>query len=185
MHVQGDDIPALLRSVLSVHRAPVIGVGSMNEVVASMRQAHQAAGEDSPTARCLAAGAAWRLFALLATGHDHAPDARAAVAAIRDGITDDPSADVHLPGLAARAGLSVSRFSTLFQEVTGTGPVAFARRQRIVRAKHLLVTTALPVTAVSKLVGYSDPLYFSRVFRAETGTSPTHYRRRHHKAQPL
>jgi AraC family transcriptional regulator, arabinose operon regulatory protein len=40
----------------------------------------------------------------------------------------------------------------------------------------LLDTTGLSVKEVAARVGYDDPLYFSRRFHAEHGTSPSAYR---------
>lgn len=48
--------------------------------------------------------------------------------------------------------------------------------QRISRAKHLLVTTNYSVNHIGRIVGYTDPLYFSRVFKRKAGVSPKHYR---------
>ncbi|WP_170140885.1 helix-turn-helix domain-containing protein [Allonocardiopsis opalescens] len=177
MHVVGDDVPALLRSVLSMRGAPAFTVSDMAGAVSAMGQVREATQEDSLASRCLAAGAAWRLFALF-TGEATAEGSRAAVAAVRDSIVDNPAMDVHVPELASHAGLSPSRFSVLFQEITGMGVVDFVRARRIERAKHLLTASELPVFRVAGLVGYADPLYFSRVFRSAEGMSPTAFRRR-------
>jgi AraC family transcriptional regulator, arabinose operon regulatory protein len=185
MHVEGSDVPALLRSVLAVQRGPVFVAGNVTEVLASMRQVHEATGRGSPPSRCLASAAAWRLFALLAVAEEEFSEPRAVVSMIRDSILNDPSADIHLPRLAARAGISVSRFSALFRELAGTGVVAFARRERMARAKSLLATSKCPVVTVARLVGYSDPLYFSRLFRADVGMSPTAYRKSKRGEKPL
>ena len=44
------------------------------------------------------------------------------------------------------------------------------------RACDLLKTTDLSVKEISYSLGFSDPLYFSRFFKAETGLSPTEYK---------
>jgi AraC family transcriptional activator of pobA len=45
-------------------------------------------------------------------------------------------------------------------------------------ARRLLIT-GLPIGRVSELVGFTDPYYFSRVFRCATGLSPSDFRRAH------
>jgi AraC family transcriptional regulator of arabinose operon len=45
------------------------------------------------------------------------------------------------------------------------------------RAQDLLVSTGKRVAEIARLVGYTDPFYFSTRFRAFTGQSPRQYRR--------
>ena len=47
---------------------------------------------------------------------------------------------------------------------------------RVARARFLLDTTTLTVAEVAAELGYSDPLYFSRLFRRAQGQSPRDYR---------
>lgn len=46
-------------------------------------------------------------------------------------------------------------------------------------ACRMLVTTAMPVGDVGRLLGYSDPAHFTRAFRRWNGTSPVLWRREH------
>jgi transcriptional regulator GlxA family with amidase domain len=41
----------------------------------------------------------------------------------------------------------------------------------------MLETTNLPVTEIAAQVGYDDPGYLARLFRAHFGTTPANYRR--------
>ncbi len=47
---------------------------------------------------------------------------------------------------------------------------------RIRHAKKLLLETELPIQTISAGVGYSNAMYFSRVFRKKTGMSPSNFR---------
>ncbi|MGC0252436.1 helix-turn-helix domain-containing protein [Pseudactinotalea sp. Z1748] len=80
--------------------------------------------------------------------------------------------------LAAMAGFSTSHFSALFREATGVSVGTYIKRLRTARACELLVTTALPVRVIAQMVGYEDPLYFSRQFRNVRGCSPSAFRLR-------
>ena len=46
-------------------------------------------------------------------------------------------------------------------------------------ACQLLDTNGVSIKAVAAAVGYEDPLYFSRVFRAVNEVSPQQYRELH------
>ena len=55
-------------------------------------------------------------------------------------------------------------------------PLQYLTRLRIQKAKELLQYLD-QIGTVAELVGYSDPLYFSRIFKSRTGVSPTEYRK--------
>lgn len=78
--------------------------------------------------------------------------------------------------LAQSANLSLFRFIHKFKESIGVTPVEYLTRIRINTACDLLSSTLMPIKEVAGLVGYSNPLYFSRVFRQATGSSPSQYR---------
>ncbi len=50
---------------------------------------------------------------------------------------------------------------------------------RIRNAQSLLLRSTLSIKEISYMVGFRDQLYFSRVFRQETGMSPRAFRRAH------
>lgn len=77
---------------------------------------------------------------------------------------------------AAECNLSPSRFIHKFKSVTGTSPGAYITRIRMDEAKELLSNSSLSVSEVSSIVGYENPLYFSRIFRKLAGVPPSAYR---------
>jgi AraC-like DNA-binding protein len=78
--------------------------------------------------------------------------------------------------IATHVGFSASHFAHLFRQHAGCPPIEFLVRLRTQTARHYLDTTDLPVAQIAGLVGYADPLYFSRVFKRVTGQSPSGYR---------
>lgn len=74
-------------------------------------------------------------------------------------------------------GLSYKYAGTLFKEETGQTIREYQRMLRIRKAKQLLKETDKPITEVAQLSGFSDVFYFSKVFRAAQGCSPSEYRR--------
>ncbi len=80
--------------------------------------------------------------------------------------------------LAARTGLSTFHFIRVFRRATGMTPHQYLRRCRIDRAKHLLMTTPMPVTEVCDAVGFQSLGSFSSLFRRLTGEAPAAYRKK-------
>lgn len=86
--------------------------------------------------------------------------------------------------LAARVGLSRSRFATLFAAQVGQPPQVFIESTRLARAAQLLQATTRQIQLIAEDVGFADPLYFSTRFRRQYGLSPAGYRARHASAEP-
>jgi AraC family transcriptional regulator, arabinose operon regulatory protein len=85
-------------------------------------------------------------------------------------------ANLTVRDLAERCNLSLFRFIHKFKAVTGTTPMKYRTAIRINEAKKLLSETSLPVSEVACIVGYDNPLYFSRVFCHMVGMPPTRYK---------
>lgn len=87
------------------------------------------------------------------------------------------SEDLSIKDVASKYYLSESRFRTLFKEKTGHSPKEYQMILRINRAKEALLDTRLSLREISEMVGYSDQLYFSRIFTQRVGISPSEYRK--------
>ncbi len=85
--------------------------------------------------------------------------------------------DIRVEQLADLEHLSVSRYRTLFHEATGLSPLEYLISLRIRRACELLTQTNLSIREVGETVGYTDSLYFSRIFKKRTGQSPSGYQK--------
>lgn len=77
--------------------------------------------------------------------------------------------------IAEELHLSRTYLSGLFKRVTGETFMNYLTLYRLEKAKELLRARRYMVYEVSTMVGYSDPTYFSRVFKQITGASPSEY----------
>ena len=82
-----------------------------------------------------------------------------------------------LAQLAALARLSPQHFAARYRELTGVPPLRHFQQMKIQAACRLLDSTDESVKVIAARLGFSDPLYFSRVFRRTQGLSPSAYRR--------
>ncbi len=85
--------------------------------------------------------------------------------------------DIDMEFCAQKCNLSRSRFTHLFTEVMGTSPCKYQQKLRITAAQDLLENSTLSVGEIALSVGFSDPLYFSRIFKKVVGTSPIGYKK--------
>lgn len=70
------------------------------------------------------------------------------------------------------------RLAYLFERHTGLAPNTYITEYRITKSKALLKRAELSIAEVAERVGYDDCFYFSRVFKKQTGISPSTYRRK-------
>ena len=54
----------------------------------------------------------------------------------------------------------------------------YIRKQRIEKAKELMLTPTYSLTEIAYLTGFSDQSHFTRIFKQHTGASPSEYRRK-------
>ena len=84
---------------------------------------------------------------------------------------------IMLDEISRKLDMTPEDLGTLFHRETGTTFSNYLKNYRISKAKELLVGTNLKLYEVAEKVGYSDPKYFSRIFKEITGQLPTEYRR--------
>lgn len=179
LHVTGGDLPDLLAAVgLDVDHptAPVADPVQTAGLIESI--CNDLARDETPSSLTAAAGAAWHLLAQLAAERHRRSVGDASINRIQSHLREHLAEPFSVPALAAAAGFSTSHFSARFHAVTGFSVTEYVKRLRMARARELLVTTDRSVADIAALVGYPDQFYFSRQFRAVTGSSPRQFRGR-------
>ena len=83
---------------------------------------------------------------------------------------------LNLDDICSELGVSNSYFSSIFKKETGQSFVAYLTGYRMEKAARMLVETSEKSYMIAKSVGYTDPNYFSYVFKRQYGVSPSKYR---------
>lgn len=84
---------------------------------------------------------------------------------------------ISIENYAASHNMSVSWFIRNFKEYTNWTPAQYILSLRMSNVRTLLETTACNISEISNLVGYDNPLYFSRIFKKQCGMSPSELRK--------
>jgi len=84
--------------------------------------------------------------------------------------------DITLEETASHCRLSSFYFSKLFKKEKGITFIDYLTGKRISKAKKLLVTSNLSIKEICANTGYSDPNYFTKVFKKVESISPSNYR---------
>ena len=79
--------------------------------------------------------------------------------------------------VASHIGITSNYLSALFSKETGETFSEYLNRIRIRAAARLLKNSGLTINEIASQTGYSDPVYFSKVFKRLMGMSPRAYKK--------
>ena len=94
----------------------------------------------------------------------------------KDYFRDHYNEEISIEQYAVSRNMSVSWFRKNFTLAVGVSPKQYILDLRIRNAQVLLETTDGTIGEIARIVGYENPLYFSRIFRKSKGVSPAKYR---------
>jgi AraC family transcriptional regulator len=92
-------------------------------------------------------------------------------------LIENLGGDISIAELATACRLSPGHFSQSFRRSVGCPPHKWLLKQRVERAKHLMLTTAQPLCEIALDIGFADQSHLTRVFSQHLGASPAAWRR--------
>ena len=87
--------------------------------------------------------------------------------------------NINMAMVANQVSVNYTWFSEKFKEHTGVNFNEYLKRLRIDEAKKLLEKGCYKVYEVAERSGFSDVKYFMKIFREETGMSPSEWSKKH------
>ena len=96
-----------------------------------------------------------------------------------DGVTaylkNNLSKKLTIADICAHFGVSQTYLIKKCKEDFGCGPMERFSRMKIGEAKWMIGNSPRSFSEIAESLGFSDPAYFSKVFKKETGMTPTEY----------
>lgn len=93
-------------------------------------------------------------------------------------INENFRRDISLDDVSSEVDISPYYFSKLFKQETGKNFIEYLTEIRLKNARELLQDSRLSIKEICAQSGYSDPNYFSRIFKKYEGVTPSEFRER-------
>ena len=93
-------------------------------------------------------------------------------------INENFRRDISLDDVSREVDISPYYFSKLFKQETGKNFIEYLTEIRLKNARELLQDSRLSIKEICAQSGYSDPNYFSRIFKKYEGVTPSEFRER-------
>jgi AraC-like DNA-binding protein len=96
-----------------------------------------------------------------------------------DYVMEHYASAIGIETLASLVCLSISQFERKFKSTFGVSPLKYVSMVRIQAACQALAATDARISRISSENGFYDLSHFNRQFRAQTGMSPSAYRKKY------
>ncbi len=96
---------------------------------------------------------------------------------IKDYILENYRGNISLEEICDAVFLSPNYASKIFKDDEGMTIMDYVVKVKLEEAKRLLRIPGISVEDIAEKLGYSDPSYFTKVFRRKIGVTPTQYRK--------
>lgn len=93
--------------------------------------------------------------------------------------------DLNVDYIVSFFNLSRTNFFHKLKSLTGLSPIMYVRNARMKRAADLIRKKDYSVAEIAYMVGFSDPHYFSKTFKAYWGMNATEYAKKFSRNPPL
>lgn len=125
-----------------------------------------------------------QLFFESASGEQKAPPSREEdlVRTVQARLKAQLPAVHDFDAIARSLGVAPITFRRYWSKYVDEPPARYVTSLRVQEAQRLLLQTVRSVADIARGLGFDDPLYFSRVFRKQTGLTASEYRRHFHPA---
>lgn len=100
---------------------------------------------------------------------------------IKEYLRKNISTSISLKKLSDELGVSVNTAMHIFKKNVGMGIIEYFNKLKIERAMSLISEGELSFRTISERLGFETPEYFSRVFKKQTGMTPTEYSKQQSK----
>lgn len=177
----GTSAEPLLKQAGLTKASPIFHYDRDDRILQYLQRMNESRGFDKARETKLT-GLLYLLLSLLVEfGPETAPDpketrAEIYVEQVQDFIEMNYPQEITIEDIARFIGLNRSYLGSLFKQQMHLSIQEYLIRYRMNKACEMMGNAELSISDISRSVGYSDPLLFSKIFKKVKGSSPKFYR---------
>lgn len=182
IYFQGTHVKAIMEDIGLKPEEPIHHQFISHSIQRTLNTIVNALGMTDDTNRLAATGETMILFSYIKNtleGRNRLKESYkqdTAISRVISFIEENYHLDINIDILCNHVNYSRSYLSRLFKKEVNMTIPEYANTVRIRHAKMLLTESNMSMREVASSVGFSDPYYFSNVFKSFTGCSPSAYR---------
>lgn len=96
-------------------------------------------------------------------------------------IEENYNKDISIAEIAKSLNIDRSHFFKTFRDVMNISPQQYLLNYRLGKSQDLLRKSTFSISAISSLVGFSSPEYYSKIFKKYIGITPNDFRGKYTK----
>lgn len=174
---EGAGVPALLEQIALPRQGRIFSFAGTQACAAILQEAlFSMQPQNEWEEACLMQAAFFRLMACHGQMRGEVTGGQSVAQKVAQWIREKYHQPLRIAQIARQYHFSRNHIYTLFRQEYGLSPQAYLLRVRMEWAQRLLATGTFSVHEVASMVGFQDPLYFSRVFRQYVGVPPSTFR---------
>lgn len=162
---------------------PIITIESKSDIESLIKRVVQSEIDNTPLDVLTQTGVLYNIFGMISSNRIKASYNRDSHSNTHSNIDkaisfmeSNYNSKISIMDIADYVSMSKSYFYSTFKKEVGVTPNEYIKLLQLKQAKSLIQNTKLSIKEVSKLVGFDDPLYFSKFFKKHTGFSPMDFR---------
>ncbi|MEN8122220.1 MAG: helix-turn-helix domain-containing protein [Bacteroidota bacterium] len=176
----GNITHAIFQNNLLSLEKPILDIGNREEFIDSYIKIFDIVKTENPGYQQVAAGMIMKLIGYIIafqkqkgySGNRIEKIIKQACFTMRQNV----STNVDLHQIASDCNVGYAYFRKMFKKYVGISPLKYHTDLRVLKAKELLLSSDKQIKKISDELGFHSVYYFSRLFKAKTGSTPSEFK---------
>ncbi|MEA1878348.1 MAG: AraC family transcriptional regulator [Bacteroidota bacterium] len=158
----------------------LVNCGNQEVLIDTFHKIFDLVKNETPCYQQIASGLVIKLLGYVLAGHNHqeflGTDVEKIIQDVCFIIRENATSDFNFEEVSMQYEISSSHLRKMFKKYTGKSPHQYYLDIKLINAKEALLNTDKTIKQIAYEMGFVSVHYFSRIFKAKTGKTPSEFR---------